>query len=213
MRTLNVALGDRAYPIHIGRGLLDRPDLILPHLRTRRVAVVTNDVVGPLYLDRLRANRQQIELLDRKLEAQALRPATNQGLATATVQAPATGATNRVEDRDKVAAARNSLFWGTVWILFAFEFLRMFYMISWEFFFRGFMLQGMLRLGLGWHAVWIQMLPYVMLHSTKPSIELYYTIPSGLLLGVLAWKAGSIWPGFLLHFVGAVLFDVFAMFA
>lgn len=55
MRTLNVALGDRAYPIHIGRGLLDRADLILPHLRTRRVAVVTNDVVGPLYLDRLRA--------------------------------------------------------------------------------------------------------------------------------------------------------------
>lgn len=58
MRTLNVALGDRAYPIHIGRGLLDRPDLILPHLRTRRVAVVTNDVVGPLYLDRLRAALQ-----------------------------------------------------------------------------------------------------------------------------------------------------------
>lgn len=58
MRTLNVALGDRAYPIHIGRDLLDRPDLILPHLRTRRVAVVTNDVVGPLYLDRLRAALQ-----------------------------------------------------------------------------------------------------------------------------------------------------------
>jgi len=58
MRTLNVALGDRAYPIHIGRGLLDRADLILPHLRTRRVAVVTNDVVGPLYLDRLRAALQ-----------------------------------------------------------------------------------------------------------------------------------------------------------
>lgn len=53
MRTLNVALGDRAYPIHIGRGLLDRADLILPHLKTRRVAIVTNDVVGPLYLARL----------------------------------------------------------------------------------------------------------------------------------------------------------------
>ncbi|MDX9884248.1 3-dehydroquinate synthase [Thauera sp.] len=55
MQTLNVALGDRAYPIHIGRGLLARADLILPHLKTRRVAIVTNDVVGPLYLDRLRA--------------------------------------------------------------------------------------------------------------------------------------------------------------
>ena len=55
MQTLNVALGDRAYPIHIGRGLLDRAELILPHLKTKRVAIVTNDVVGPLYLERLRA--------------------------------------------------------------------------------------------------------------------------------------------------------------
>ena len=55
MQTLNVALGDRAYPIHIGRGLLARAELILPHLKTKRVAIVTNDVVGPLYLGRLRA--------------------------------------------------------------------------------------------------------------------------------------------------------------
>ena len=55
MQTLNVALGDRAYPIHIGRGLLERADLILPQLKTKRVAIVTNDVVGPLYLERLRA--------------------------------------------------------------------------------------------------------------------------------------------------------------
>ena len=55
MQTLNVALGDRAYPIHIGRGLLARAELILPHLKTKRVAIVTNDVVGPLYLERLRA--------------------------------------------------------------------------------------------------------------------------------------------------------------
>ena len=55
MQTLNVALGERAYPIHIGRGLLGRADLILPHLKTRRVAIVTNAVVGPLYLERLRA--------------------------------------------------------------------------------------------------------------------------------------------------------------
>jgi len=53
MRTLNVALGERSYPIHIGPSLLERADLILPHLKTRRVAIVTNDVVGPLYLARL----------------------------------------------------------------------------------------------------------------------------------------------------------------
>ena len=53
MQTLTVDLGDRSYPIHIGTGLLDRADLILPHLAQKRVAIVTNTTVGPLYLDRL----------------------------------------------------------------------------------------------------------------------------------------------------------------
>lgn len=56
MKTLSVDLGDRSYPIHIGRGLLGRPDLYLPHVPGRQVLVVTNDVVAPLYLDRLRAH-------------------------------------------------------------------------------------------------------------------------------------------------------------
>jgi 3-dehydroquinate synthase len=50
METLNVALGERAYPIHIGRGILQRSDLLLPYLRQRKVAVVTNTTVAPLYL-------------------------------------------------------------------------------------------------------------------------------------------------------------------
>ncbi|MBS0545416.1 MAG: 3-dehydroquinate synthase [Proteobacteria bacterium] len=54
MRTLNVALGDRAYPIHIGPGLLTRADLLLPALKTPRAIIVTNDRVGPLYLEALR---------------------------------------------------------------------------------------------------------------------------------------------------------------
>lgn len=53
MHTLDVALGERAYPIHIGRGLLDDPALILGRLQAPRVAIVTNDRVGPLYLSRL----------------------------------------------------------------------------------------------------------------------------------------------------------------
>ena len=52
--TVVVELGDRAYPIHIGAGLLDRGDLLAPHVG-RRALVVTNETVGPLYLDRLTA--------------------------------------------------------------------------------------------------------------------------------------------------------------
>ena len=58
VRTLDVALGDRAYPIHIGHGLLARADLVLPHLKRPRVAIVTNDVVGPIYLKDFSASLQ-----------------------------------------------------------------------------------------------------------------------------------------------------------
>lgn len=51
MQTLNVALGDRSYPIHIGSELLGNAELILPHLKRKQVAVVTNTTVAPLYLD------------------------------------------------------------------------------------------------------------------------------------------------------------------
>ena len=53
MQTLNVALGDRAYPIHIGAGLLSQVELILPHLKRKNVAIVTNTTVAPLYLEKL----------------------------------------------------------------------------------------------------------------------------------------------------------------
>jgi 3-dehydroquinate synthase len=55
MQTLRVALGGRGYPIHVGHQLLDREDLLAPHLAGRRAAVVTNPVVAPLYLDRVGA--------------------------------------------------------------------------------------------------------------------------------------------------------------
>jgi 3-dehydroquinate synthase len=52
MKTLTVELGSRSYPIHIGPGLLARGELIRPYLVGRKVMVVTNETVGPLYLDR-----------------------------------------------------------------------------------------------------------------------------------------------------------------
>lgn len=55
MKTLYVELGDRRYPIYIGPGLLDRPDLLRAHVPGRQVLVVSNTTVAPLYLDRVRA--------------------------------------------------------------------------------------------------------------------------------------------------------------
>ena len=55
MRTVTVGLGDRAYPIHIGEGLLARADLFRDHLPQRKVSVVTNTTVAVLYLERFAA--------------------------------------------------------------------------------------------------------------------------------------------------------------
>jgi len=53
MITLDLSLPDTRYPIHIGHGLLDRADLLLPHLAQPSAAIVTNTTVAPLYLERL----------------------------------------------------------------------------------------------------------------------------------------------------------------
>jgi 3-dehydroquinate synthase len=52
MQTLSVALAERSYPVHIGTGLIARADLILPVLAQKRVAVVTNVTVAPLFFER-----------------------------------------------------------------------------------------------------------------------------------------------------------------
>ena len=53
MQTLTVSLADRSYPIHIGNGLLGQVDLILPHLKRKQVAIVSNTTVAPLYMHAL----------------------------------------------------------------------------------------------------------------------------------------------------------------
>lgn len=53
MQSLDVDLGERSYPILIGEQLIDRGELLAPHIRGKQVAIVTNDTVAPLYLERL----------------------------------------------------------------------------------------------------------------------------------------------------------------
>ncbi|EKE16733.1 MAG: hypothetical protein ACD_10C00831G0002 [uncultured bacterium] len=59
IQTLNVRLGERSYPIHIGCGILGQPELILPHIRQKKVVVVSNTTVAPLYLELLRSTLEK----------------------------------------------------------------------------------------------------------------------------------------------------------
>jgi 3-dehydroquinate synthase len=54
MKTLSVDLGERSYPIFIGRNLLGNPELVRPFVRGKQVFIVTNETVAPLYLEKVK---------------------------------------------------------------------------------------------------------------------------------------------------------------
>ena len=54
MQTLTVDLKSRAYPIHIGEGVLSSNKLITPCINGKDIVIVTNETVAPLYLDQLK---------------------------------------------------------------------------------------------------------------------------------------------------------------
>ena len=55
MQTVQVELGDRSYPIFIGANLLENGALFLPFIGHGRAVVVTNDIVAPLYLEKVKS--------------------------------------------------------------------------------------------------------------------------------------------------------------
>jgi 3-dehydroquinate synthase len=52
MKTLQVDLGARSYPIYIGEALLGQAVLFKRHIKGRQVLVVSNETVAPLYLEK-----------------------------------------------------------------------------------------------------------------------------------------------------------------
>ena len=55
LQTLKVELGDRSYPIAIGRDLLRSGFDIRPYLPGGDCLIVSNEIVAPLYLQRVTA--------------------------------------------------------------------------------------------------------------------------------------------------------------
>src|SRR5690242_21834624 len=53
VQTIEVALGERRYPVWIGRGLLGDSTRWRARLRGRHALVVSNTTVAPLYLERV----------------------------------------------------------------------------------------------------------------------------------------------------------------
>ncbi len=65
MKTLDVALVNHTYPIHIGQHLLAQPALYQPHLKGKQILIVSNATVAGLYAATVQAalSHYQTELL------------------------------------------------------------------------------------------------------------------------------------------------------
>ena len=55
MSTLTVNLAERSYPIYIDNGILAARGVLAPYISGKRVCIVTNTIVQPLYLDIVKA--------------------------------------------------------------------------------------------------------------------------------------------------------------
>lgn len=94
------------------------------------------------------------------------------------------------------------------WPLFvAYELAYSAYFVAWEFFYRGFMLFGLEKV-IGRWAIFVQMLPFAILHFGKPDIEALSSVFGGLVLGWLAWRTRSFWYGVVIHASMAVSLDL-----
>jgi len=83
------------------------------------------------------------------------------------------------------------------------------YMWSWEFVCRGFLLLG-LKKYVGVYAVYIQLVPFVILHLGKPAFELYGSVFFGLSFGFYAYLVDSFVYGAVVHAFFAYILKVVA---
>lgn len=94
--------------------------------------------------------------------------------------------------------------------LILWECIYIFQFVAVEFFFRGFIVNG-LRIPFGSLSIAVMCLPYLMLHFPKLWLESFGAISFGFLLGILALRSKSIWGGVAVHVAIALMMDFMAM--
>jgi membrane protease YdiL (CAAX protease family) len=67
-----------------------------------------------------------------------------------------------------------------------------------EFMYRGFLLFG-LKDKFKEGSILLQMIPFALLHLTKPELETLSTLFTGILFGYVAYRGKSYWPAFIIH--------------
>ena len=97
-------------------------------------------------------------------------------------------------------------FW---WQGFTWELIYILQFFALEFFFRGFLIHQSAPY-LGKYSIYFSMIPYCMIHFSKPLPECLGSIFAGFILGWLSYKSKSILGGVFLHVSVAISMDIFS---
>ncbi len=95
-------------------------------------------------------------------------------------------------------------------IFLMYESFLLLFLFAWEFIWRGFMLFG-LEEKFGWYSIFIQMLPFVILHNGKPVLETFSSILGAIFLGALALRTRSIIYGFIIHTAIIISLEIYSI--
>ncbi len=81
-RTIDINLGERSYPIHVGSGILGDPSPLAPHVAGRQVFVISDENVAGIYLDTLVRALAGCRRVDTHIIPAGERSKTLEGLAS-----------------------------------------------------------------------------------------------------------------------------------
>ncbi len=87
-----------------------------------------------------------------------------------------------------------------------YEALFLFYWIGWEYLWRGFVLFGTAHT-FGLYAIFVQAVPFALLHLGKPLPEALLSVVGGIALGALVWRCRSFWIAVPLHAAQMLMLD------
>ena len=92
-------------------------------------------------------------------------------------------------------------------VFIIYELLFLFYWIGWEYLWRGYMLFGTART-FGIYAIFIQTIPFAVLHVNKPAAEAVLSVVGGLALGAVVWRSRSFWYAVPVHALQMLAIDL-----
>lgn len=92
-------------------------------------------------------------------------------------------------------------------VFLVYEALFLFYWMGWEYLWRGFVLFGTAPT-FGVYAIFVQMIPFALLHADKPLAEAFLSIAGGLALGALVWRCRSFWIAVPIHAFQMIMIDL-----